>query len=180
MTPRLMKFWNALLIILFTTSISHAVDLTGEFIQTNRQSPTGNLCPAPLTVQKISDTAVEVVGSISMAVVGVTPFGDEGDYIFTKINEGAQVRSNSSWITQTRTTMNNNSIVYSKKIMDTKKGDTVLETQISWYVFNDGSAILSNDTLVNQARPGLPASIPAFCKYHRRQPRSAPWFKLKF
>ena len=175
-----MKSWNALLAVLLVTSLTHATDLTGDFIQTNRQSPNGDLCPAPLAVRKISNTAVEVVGSISTDVIGITPFGDEGDYIFTNINEGLQVDPNPSWVTQTRTTMNSNSIVYNKKLMDTKTGNTVLETQTSWYVFNDGSAILSNDIFVNRKRPGLPASIPVFCNYQRRQTRRSTWFNLKF
>ncbi len=155
------------ILILSAATVSRAADLTGEFVQTNRQAPEGSLCPTPLKVQRISDTAFEIYGPISMAASGVTPFGDDGDFIFTQINQGVRSRSDRSWLVQTVTTMDSARIRYDRRLIDAKTGHTVAENRVQWSVFNNGSAILSNEVLVDNLPQRGPNSTPGYCTYLR-------------
>lgn len=156
-----------IILVLVTASVSRAADLTGEFVQNNRQTPNAVLCPITLKVQRISDTAYEIYGPISMNVF-VTPFGDEGDFIFTQVNQGVRSRTDNSWLVQTVTTMNGALIRYDRRLIDAKTGHTVIENRVQWSVFSNGSAILSNDVLIDKLHQNQPSSTPGYCTYSRQ------------
>ncbi len=167
-----MKCPGILFIIIITVlspSPSYAVELTGEFRLTSRQSTDANLCPAHLTVQRISNTAMEVYGAISSAAYGYRPFGDDGDYIFTNINRGIRVEPNPSRLIQTETVMTNNAIVFNRKVINPITGRISSETTTGWYFLNSSTADLMAKSLFDEkAAVNLPSSKTVICTYERQ------------